>query len=99
VLKSHSAGRREAGRREGGSRKKRSRKKGGSRKQRTEAEAEARAMAAELPILKPRNDDRQYRRIVLSNGLQALLISDPVTEKVSNNEQFPAPEFLLPWLI
>jgi insulysin len=41
-------------------------------------------MAAEVAILKPRNDDRQYRRIALSNGLQALLISDPLTEKVNN---------------
>lgn len=34
-------------------------------------------------ILKPRNDKREYRRIVLDNSLQVLLISDPETDKVS----------------
>eukprot|EP00250_Pteridium_aquilinum_P021928 c25264_g2_i1 orf=2311-5265(+) len=37
----------------------------------------------EVSILKPRNDSRLYRRIVLPNGLQALLISDPDTDKAA----------------
>ncbi|CAN7095287.1 insulin-degrading enzyme-like 2 isoform X1 [Brassica rapa] len=32
-------------------------------------------------ILKPRTDKREYRRIVLKNSLQVLLISDPETDK------------------
>ncbi|CAL1352436.1 unnamed protein product [Linum trigynum] len=32
-------------------------------------------------IVKPRTDKREYRRIVLSNSLQVLLISDPETDK------------------
>ncbi|KAL6530464.1 Insulin-degrading enzyme-like 1, peroxisomal [Orobanche minor] len=35
----------------------------------------------ELEIIKPRNDKREYRRIVLQNNLQVLLISDPETDK------------------
>ncbi|THF95864.1 hypothetical protein TEA_024515 [Camellia sinensis var. sinensis] len=39
-------------------------------------------MAVEVvEILKPRNDKREYRRIVLQNSLQVLLISDPETDK------------------
>lgn len=38
---------------------------------------------SEATILKPRNDTREYRRIVLSNDLQALLISDPDTDKAA----------------
>ncbi|KAK2976885.1 hypothetical protein RJ640_010808 [Escallonia rubra] len=34
-----------------------------------------------VEIIKPRNDKREYRRIVLQNSLQALLISDPDTDK------------------
>ncbi|KAI7990111.1 Insulin-degrading enzyme-like 1, peroxisomal [Camellia lanceoleosa] len=34
-----------------------------------------------VEILKPRNDKREYRRIVLQNSLQVLLISDPETDK------------------
>lgn len=33
-------------------------------------------------ILKPRTDKREYRRIVLMNSLEVLLISDPETDKV-----------------
>lgn len=33
-------------------------------------------------ILKPRTDKREYRRIVLENSLEVLLISDPETDKV-----------------
>lgn len=33
-------------------------------------------------ILKPRTDNREYRCVVLLNGLQALVISDPETDKV-----------------
>ncbi|KAA8517097.1 hypothetical protein F0562_017390 [Nyssa sinensis] len=32
-------------------------------------------------IMKPRTDNREYRRIVLQNSLQVLLISDPDTDK------------------
>lgn len=35
-------------------------------------------------IVKPRNDDREYKRVLLSNGLQVLLVSDPDTDKVMN---------------
>ncbi|GFY98228.1 insulinase (Peptidase family M16) family protein [Actinidia rufa] len=34
-----------------------------------------------VEIVKPRTDKRDYRRIVLHNSLQALLISDPETDK------------------
>lgn len=34
-------------------------------------------------IVKARIDKRDYRRIVLGNSLQALLISDPDTDKVN----------------
>ncbi|KAL5708137.1 insulysin [Ranunculus cassubicifolius] len=34
-------------------------------------------------IIKPRTDKRQYRRIVLPNSLQVLLISDPETDKAA----------------
>ncbi|CAI9099928.1 OLC1v1036825C1 [Oldenlandia corymbosa var. corymbosa] len=34
-----------------------------------------------IEIVKPRNDKREYRRIVLDNALQVLLISDPETDK------------------
>lgn len=33
-------------------------------------------------IEKPRNDDREYKRVLLANGLQVLLVSDPHTDKV-----------------
>ncbi|KAI3471679.1 hypothetical protein Pfo_028329 [Paulownia fortunei] len=39
------------------------------------------AITEELEIIKPRNDKREYRRIVLQNNLQVLLISDPETDK------------------
>ncbi|GLT96009.1 hypothetical protein SLE2022_136590 [Rubroshorea leprosula] len=35
----------------------------------------------DVQILKPRTDNREYRRIVLKNSLQVLLISDPETDK------------------
>ena len=31
-------------------------------------------------IVKPESDDRQYRGLVLTNGLKVLLISDPKTD-------------------
>ncbi|KAJ7565037.1 hypothetical protein O6H91_02G045200 [Diphasiastrum complanatum] len=37
----------------------------------------------EVEIWKPRNDKRSYRRAVLSNQLQVLLISDPDTDKAA----------------
>ncbi|KAJ9184810.1 hypothetical protein P3X46_004498 [Hevea brasiliensis] len=39
------------------------------------------ATEAELDIVKPRTDKRDYRRIVLKNSLEVLLISDPDTDK------------------
>lgn len=39
--------------------------------------------AIEKPLVKPRNDKRDYRRIVLPNELQVLLISDPETDKAA----------------
>ncbi|XP_050230326.1 insulin-degrading enzyme-like 1, peroxisomal [Mercurialis annua] len=41
------------------------------------------AVGKEMEILKPRTDDRDYRRVVLKNSLQVLLISDPQTDKCS----------------
>ncbi|RWW24195.1 hypothetical protein GW17_00011531 [Ensete ventricosum] len=38
---------------------------------------------SEVEILKPRCDKREYRRIVLPNCLEVLLISDPETDKVA----------------
>ncbi|XP_022766679.1 insulin-degrading enzyme-like 1, peroxisomal isoform X2 [Durio zibethinus] len=35
----------------------------------------------EVVIVKPRTDERKYRRIVLGNSLQVLLVSDPDTDK------------------
>ena len=35
-----------------------------------------------VEILKPRTDKRDYKRVVLSNSLEVLLISDPDTDKV-----------------
>ncbi|KAK1577860.1 hypothetical protein Q3G72_025458 [Acer saccharum] len=35
----------------------------------------------DVEIVKPRTDKRQYKRLVLSNSLQVLLISDPDTDK------------------
>ncbi|CAM6127653.1 unnamed protein product [Calypogeia fissa] len=37
----------------------------------------------ESVILKPRTDEREYRRIVLHNGMQVLLVSDPDTDKAA----------------
>jgi insulysin len=37
----------------------------------------------DVEITKPRNDKREYRRVVLPNALECLLISDPDTDKVS----------------
>ncbi|KAL3819799.1 hypothetical protein ACJIZ3_005704 [Penstemon smallii] len=39
------------------------------------------ATTEEMEIIKPRNDKREYRRIVLQNNLQVLLISDSETDK------------------
>lgn len=36
---------------------------------------------AEVEIVKPRTDKREYKRIVLQNSLEVLLISDPDTDK------------------
>ncbi|RVX09711.1 Insulin-degrading enzyme-like 1, peroxisomal [Vitis vinifera] len=38
---------------------------------------------AAVEIVKPRTDTREYRRIVLRNSLEALLISDPDTDKAA----------------
>jgi secreted Zn-dependent insulinase-like peptidase len=37
-----------------------------------------------VEIVKPRNDKREYRRVVLPNSLEVCLISDPDTDKVSS---------------
>ncbi|XP_057982106.1 insulin-degrading enzyme-like 1, peroxisomal [Malania oleifera] len=37
----------------------------------------------QVEIVKPRTDKREYRRIVLSNALEVLLISDPETDKAA----------------
>ncbi|KAL3678033.1 hypothetical protein R1sor_020989 [Riccia sorocarpa] len=37
------------------------------------------------PILKPRSDKRSYRRILLGNDLQILLVSDPETDKAAGS--------------
>lgn len=37
----------------------------------------------ESEIIKARTDKREYRRLVLTNSLEVLLISDPETDKVS----------------
>lgn len=57
--------------------------------------AEPSTMAVEKPeveIFKPRTDTRSYRRIVLPNALEVLLISDPDTDKV----KIPLSSFLCP---
>ncbi|XP_077210294.1 insulinase (Peptidase family M16) family protein [Tasmannia lanceolata] len=41
------------------------------------------AVRTEVEILKPRTDKRQYRRLVLPNSLEVLLISDPETDKAA----------------
>ncbi|KAJ4782768.1 Insulinase (Peptidase family M16) family protein [Rhynchospora pubera] len=38
---------------------------------------------SEVEIVKPRNDKREYRRIVLPNSLEVCLISDPDTDKAA----------------
>ncbi|KAG8371949.1 hypothetical protein BUALT_Bualt12G0015900 [Buddleja alternifolia] len=40
-------------------------------------------LTEDVEIIKPRNDKREYRRIVLQNNLQVLLISDSETDKCS----------------
>lgn len=36
-------------------------------------------------IVKPRTDKREYRRIVLKNSLEVLLVSDPDTDKAKQS--------------
>jgi insulysin len=38
---------------------------------------------SEVEIVKPRNDKREYRRVVLPNSLEVCLISDPDTDKAA----------------
>ncbi|ONK71949.1 uncharacterized protein A4U43_C04F14060 [Asparagus officinalis] len=38
--------------------------------------------ATDVEIFKPRIDKHEYRRIILSNSLEALLISDPDIDKI-----------------
>lgn len=45
--------------------------------------AEQAGKAGEATVVKPLNDDRSYRCITLTNGLKALLISDPHTDKAA----------------
>lgn len=44
----------------------------------------------EVEITKARTDKREYRRVVLSNSLEVLLISDADTDKVPAVFHFPA---------
>ncbi|KAK9671052.1 hypothetical protein RND81_12G003500 [Saponaria officinalis] len=43
--------------------------------------AEKRDKEEEMEIMKGRTDERQYKRLLLSNSLNVLLISDPLTDK------------------
>ncbi|KAL6657756.1 hypothetical protein ACP70R_005536 [Stipagrostis hirtigluma subsp. patula] len=45
--------------------------------------AAATTATGEVEITKPRNDKRGYRRVVLPNSLECLLISDPDTDKAA----------------
>uniref|UniRef100_A0A0E0LME8 Uncharacterized protein n=1 Tax=Oryza punctata TaxID=4537 RepID=A0A0E0LME8_ORYPU len=45
--------------------------------------AAAAAAKGEVEITKPRNDKRGYRRVVLPNALECLVISDPDTDKAA----------------
>uniref|UniRef100_M8BJ23 Insulin-degrading enzyme n=1 Tax=Aegilops tauschii TaxID=37682 RepID=M8BJ23_AEGTA len=44
---------------------------------------DSRLREAEVEVTKPRNDRRGYRRVVLPNALECLLISDPDTDKAA----------------
>jgi insulysin len=49
-----------------------------------EVETERRVASKILgPIIKPPTDEREYRGLVLSNGMKVLLISDPHTSKAA----------------
>jgi insulysin len=45
--------------------------------------AAAAAAAGDVEITRPRNDKRGYRRVVLPNDLECLLVSDPDTDKAA----------------
>ncbi|KAM0898656.1 hypothetical protein ACQ4PT_021817 [Festuca glaucescens] len=45
--------------------------------------ADGAAAKIEVEVTKPRNDKRGYRRVVLPNALECLLISDPDTDKAA----------------
>ncbi|BAF21958.1 insulin-degrading enzyme-like 1, peroxisomal [Oryza sativa Japonica Group] len=47
------------------------------------AAAAAAAAAGDVEITRPRNDKRGYRRVVLPNDLECLLVSDPDTDKAA----------------
>ena len=44
--------------------------------------------AEDMEIVKARTDKREYKRIVLPNALQVLLISDPDTDKAISIPHF-----------
>ncbi|WRX24860.1 Peptidase M16 [Theobroma cacao] len=46
-------------------------------------------------IVKPRTDKREYRRIVLGNSLQVLLICDPDTDKAMRMLPYSSEKY--PW--
>uniref|UniRef100_A0A0E0QA39 Insulin degrading enzyme n=1 Tax=Oryza rufipogon TaxID=4529 RepID=A0A0E0QA39_ORYRU len=48
-----------------------------------ETDAPAAAAAGDVEITRPRNDKRGYRRVVLPNDLECLLVSDPDTDKAA----------------
>lgn len=47
-------------------------------------------------VLKPRTDNREYRCVGLENALQALIVSDPDTDKVARLENWTRPQPFLP---
>jgi insulysin len=47
-------------------------------------EAKMAVEKSEVEIVKPRNDKREYRRVLLPNSMEVCLISDPDTDKVSS---------------
>lgn len=53
----------------------------------------------EVEIIKPRNDKREYRSILLQNNLQVLLISDAETDKVCKKKIHLFRLFWRFWLI
>jgi len=47
------------------------------------AAARATGSSSNVEFIRARSDEREYRRVVLANALEVLVISDPDTDKVS----------------